>query len=47
MTHNAGHEETRPIVVVGWVDSGFSFGQPWSDQDELVERAKNWDGYDM
>jgi hypothetical protein len=28
-----------------WVDSGFSFAQPWTDQDELIERARNWDGY--
>ena len=45
MTHTAGNEETRPIVLVGWVDSGFSFSQGWADHDELVGRAKEWDGY--
>ena len=43
--HSAGHIESRPIVLVMWVDSGFSFAQPWTDQDELIERARNWDGY--
>lgn len=43
--HSAGHLESRPIVLVMWIDSGFSFAQPWTDQDELVERARNWDGY--
>jgi len=43
--HTAGHVESRPIVLVMWVDSGFSFAQPWTDQDELIERARNWDGY--